>query len=123
MVAAGDRAEIAFDPPCAEHAVACGPGLRLDRRALGDFGMQHVMRDPELAADRGDELRFGRGFAAQAVVDCRRLDLPRASSSGEQQQREAVRPARHRDSDSRFGCDQQVEIRCEPCEGVGMGGE
>lgn len=80
--------------------------MGLERCTLGDLCSKNVVGDAEPLADRGDEPGFGGGCAAQAVVDGRGLDLTGASGSGEEEQREAVGPARNGDPDAGFRRDQ-----------------
>ena len=65
------------------------------------FAAQGGVRHAELAAKAGDERRFGRALGAQAVIDGRGMDAARISGVGEQQQSEAVRPARHGEAEPR----------------------
>ena len=58
------------------------------------------MRDAESRADGGDVRGFGGIFRAQPVVHRRRLDAALHGGVGEEEKRQAVRPARHGDAEA-----------------------
>jgi hypothetical protein len=66
------------------------------------------VRDTKAAANRADHLRFLARFRAQGVVNGRGLNQPGTRGYGENQQREAVGAARHRDPDTGIGRHQRV---------------
>ena len=59
------------------------------------------MGDAPRGAERGNERGLVRAFGAQAVIDRRDLEALRKSFMRQQQQRDAVRPAGNRKSQSR----------------------
>ena len=80
------------------------------------------MGDAELLAQRGDHRRLVRAFGAEAMIDGRGFDCAGPGRGGEQQQREAVGPARNGDADARARGHERVEVGGEARNGFGRRG-
>ena len=100
--------------PSAEQRVTPFARRRLEIGRVAHARFERRVRHAEMGAERSDERRLVRGFGAQAMVDRRRLDPARIGALGEQQQGEAVGPARNGDADPRRrGPGQRFEIGAE----------
>ena len=114
MMGGGEKSGADLADPLRQQRVAPRPSGGLDVRRLGHPGAQRRMRDSERAANAGDERSLGGAFGAQAMVDGCRVDTARKSGVGEQQQGEAVRPARHGEAEPfRRAAGQRFEVGAE----------
>ena len=98
---------------CARGQIGGAPG------AVGQIGAQRGMRNSARGAQIGDPGGLICQFGAEPMIDrCRAASFAQRSVR-KQQQRDAVRPARHRDEDSRVRIGQRGKIAREPRDRVG----
>ena len=120
MMGGEERRRVASLPrPFAEQAVAQRAGAGLDIAGDRRVGGESRVRDAEAGADLGDEGGLGGAFGAQAMIDGGGAHPAGKGGMSEEQQSEAVRPARDGDAErAGIAAGQRFEIGAEAGGGL-----